>query len=133
MQDVHHLNCQHNHHAPAGIALRSNNTELQILTPVDHILENMIDCVLMDACSFGDDLSHLSPHATNETGSTWFCPVSRIVGKYSQQIAIVNGRPLKIVMFAFPPVVLAQCDPHGGKWFDLGSHSISWSCARELL
>src|SRR5688500_20098686 len=79
----------------------------------------------MHAGAFGDDLSHLTTHAPNETRGTFPVLVTRIIGEDSMQIAIVNGGPIEVVTFAFAAVVFAQRDLKSLERFDFRARPVS--------
>src|SRR6267142_37763 len=108
MQYVHNLNCQDNHYATASLSFRRRHAQLQILATIDHILEHVVDSVLMNAGAFSDYLANFTPNAAEKTSGAWQRLIKRIGGEDPQQITIVNRRPVKVVFLAFAPIVFAQ-------------------------
>jgi hypothetical protein len=45
---------------------------LQIFAAIDHILEHVIDRVLVHSGAFGNDLAHLTTHLAQKTRGTRF-------------------------------------------------------------
>ncbi len=86
----------------------------------------------MHSSVFSNDLSHFSTHLTNETRSTLFCRVSRIVREDSKQITIVNIGPLEVVTLALATVVFAQFYLHCGQRLDFSARPVSRFCAGEI-
>src|SRR4029453_17476479 len=113
MKHVHYLNCQNDHHTTTRFSLRSYNTQPQFVTAIDHVLQNMINRVLMHSRSFSNYLSNFTTHTANETRSTQMIFVSGIIRKDATQISIVNSRPLEIIALSLPAVVFAQRSPDG--------------------
>ncbi len=81
MKHVHYLDRQHNHHLPSSFAGRSHQAQLQFLAAIDHVLQDMIDGVLVNSGPVGNDLANFATNATKETRGTGPQPVLRIVGK----------------------------------------------------
>jgi hypothetical protein len=81
----------------------------------------------MYTCALSDDLTHFTSHAANEARSAWSALVSWIVGKDATKIPVVDRGPIKVVFFAFAPVVLSQSNSQCGEWLNLGARSISGS------
>src|ERR1700704_1552929 len=100
MEHIHYLNSQDNHYPTARLSRRRRHSQLQILTTVDHVFEHVIDGVLMDAGTFGDNLTNVATHAAQKTGGAWTRSVLRIGREDAEQITIVNCRPVKVVFFA---------------------------------
>src|SRR6185503_12270886 len=93
----------------------------------------MIDGVLVDAGAFGDDLAHLPADRAQETGGAYFRFVPWIVGEDTQQIAIVNSRPIEIIFLALLSIVFAQRRTQFGNWFNLGARAVAWLGSGQLV
>ena len=59
--------------------------------------KDMVDGVLVNARTFGNDLTNLTAYAANEASGAGKRFVKRIGRKDSFQILVVNGRPIKVV------------------------------------
>ena len=105
MEHIHYLHSQHYHDTTTRFAEGGCYTKFQIFAAVDHILQHVIDGVLMHAGAFSNDLPDLATDLTNEAGGTGPCFVSWIVGKDSMKISIVNGGPFEVVTLALATVV----------------------------
>jgi hypothetical protein len=79
MEHVHYLHSQHYHDTSARFAEGGCYTKFQFSTTIDHVLQHVIDCVLMHAGALGNDLSHFTTHLAKKHRSARFVPVSRIV------------------------------------------------------
>jgi hypothetical protein len=79
----------------------------QFLAAINHVLQHVIDCVLVYASSFSDNLTHFPPHAADEARCALFGPVSWIIREDPVQITIIDSRPFEVVAFTLPPVVFA--------------------------
>src|SRR5215213_3818066 len=108
MKHIHYLHSQHYHDTTTRFAEGGCYTKFQFFAAIDHILQHVIDRVLVDPCAFSNDLSHLATDVPNETHSTGPCLVSWIVGEDSMEISIVNSGPFEVVTLALAPVVFAQ-------------------------
>src|SRR4030095_7531514 len=108
MEHVHYLHSLHFHDTTTRFAEGGCYTKFQFFAAIDHVLQHMVYRVLMDAGTFSNDLSHLTPHLAKKTCSTWFRLVPRIVRENSIEIAIVNCGPLEVVTLALAPVVFSQ-------------------------
>src|SRR3712207_4062092 len=100
MEHVHYLHSQRYHDTTTRFAKGGCYTKFQFFAAIDHILQHVVYRVLMHTGALGNDLSHLTPHLAQETCSTHFRLVSRIVGENSIEIAIVNRGPLEVVTLA---------------------------------
>src|ERR1051325_6557493 len=92
----------------------------------------MIDGVLVHAGAIGNYLPHLATNTAYECRSAWLCPVTWIVRENTSQFSIVNRRQIKIVTFAFAPVVFAQRDSYFRKWLYLSARAVSRFSSRQL-
>src|SRR6185369_4122460 len=108
MEHVHYLHSQHYHDTSARFAEGGCYTKVQFFTTSDHILQHVIDRVLMHAGAFSNDLTHFATHFAKEHRRTRFVPVSRIVREDSVQFAIVNCGPFEVVTLALATIVIAQ-------------------------
>src|ERR1051325_2592138 len=108
MEHVHYLHSQHYHDTTTRFAEGGCYSKFQFFTPIDHILQHVIDCVLMHAGAFSNDLPHFAPHLPNEAGGALARLVSWIVRKDSMKIAIVNCGPFEVVTLALATIVLSQ-------------------------
>src|SRR5215211_4201585 len=107
MEHVHYLHSQHYHDTTTRFAEGGCYTKFQIFAAVDHILQHVIDRVLMHAGAFSNDLPHFAPHLAHEAGRAGPCLVSRLVGKNSMKISVVNGGPFEVVTLALATVVFS--------------------------
>jgi len=81
MEHVHYLHSQHYHDTAARFAKGGCYTKFQFFAAIDHVLQHVIDRVLVHAGALSNDLSHFSAHRAKETRSARFALVSRIVGE----------------------------------------------------
>ena len=109
MEHVHYLHSQHYHDTSARFAEGGCYTKFQFFTAIDHVLQHVIDRVLVHARAFSNDLSHLTTHLAKEARSARFALVSRIVRENSMQFSIVNCGPFEVVTLALATIVIAQC------------------------
>jgi hypothetical protein len=72
MEHVHYLHSQHYHDTSTRFAEGGCDTKFQFFTAIDHVLQHVIDRVLVHAGAFGDYLSHFATHLAKETRSAWF-------------------------------------------------------------
>src|SRR5215210_4402450 len=133
MEHVHYLHSQHYHDTTTRFAEGGCYTKFQFFAAVDHILQHVIDRVLMDASAFGNDLSHFAPHLANKTCGAGPCLVPWIVGKDPVKISIVNCRPFKVVTLALATVVFSQRSSQRGEWLDFRTNPVPWFGAREIF
>ena len=80
MQNVHDLHSQDNHKTPPRFAFGVYDTKLQILAAIDHVLQHVIDSVLVNSGAFGNNLTHFAAHAANKAGGAGFetCTADRL-------------------------------------------------------
>jgi len=79
MEHVHYLHSQRYHDTSARFAEGGCYTKFQFFTTIDHILQHVIDRVLMHAGAFGNDLSHFTTHLAKKERGALLVSVSRIV------------------------------------------------------
>src|SRR5215470_347611 len=108
MKHVHYLHSEHYHDTTARFAEGGCDTKFQIFAAIDHVLQHVIDRVLVHACTFSDDLSHLESHLAQKTDGTLAMFVMWIVGEDATQIAIVNSGPFEVVTLALAAIMIAQ-------------------------
>src|SRR5215212_1696094 len=107
MEHVHYLHSQHYHDMTARFAEGCCYAKSQFFAAVDHILQHVIDRVLMHAGAFSNDLSHLATDLAQETRSAGQCLVPRIVREDAMEISIVNCGPFEVVTLALAAIVFA--------------------------
>src|SRR5712675_1703960 len=108
MEHIHYLNSQHNHNATSRFSCWCGDAQLQFFTAVDHVFEYMVDSVLMNSRSLGNNLSHFAANAANKACGARTFFVCWIVRKDSQKIAIVKCGIHEVVFFSLAPIMLAQ-------------------------
>src|SRR5215213_8284816 len=107
MKHIHYLHSQHYHDTTTRFAEGGCYTKFQFFAAIDHILQHVIDRVLVYAGAFSNHLSHLATHLAHEARGARPCLVSWIVGKDSMEIPIVNCGPFEVVTLTLAPVVFA--------------------------
>src|SRR6185437_5879989 len=108
MKHVHYLHSQHYHDTSARFAEGGCDTKFQFFAAVDHVLQDVIDGVLVHASAFSDDLSDLASHLAQKTRGALPVLVMWIVREDATQIAIVNRGPFEVVSLALAPIMIAQ-------------------------
>jgi hypothetical protein len=81
MEHFHYLHSQRYHDTTTRFAKGGCHAKLQLFAAIDHVLQHVIDRVLMHACTISNDLSHLSAHLAKETRGAGFVSMSWIVGE----------------------------------------------------
>src|SRR5688572_7774726 len=107
MEHVHYLHSQHYHYTTTRLSKRCGDTQFQIFATIDHVLQHVIDRVLVHAGAFRDDLSHLTTYTPDETCCALTLTMPRVVRENPMQIAIVNGGPFEVVSLSFASIVFA--------------------------
>src|ERR1700752_329863 len=108
MEHVHYLHSQHYHDTSARFAEGGCYTKFQFFTAIDHVLQYVIDRVLMHTSAFSNDLSYFATHLAKKHRGARFVSMSWIVREDSMKFSIVNRGPFEVVTFALATVVLAQ-------------------------
>src|SRR2546425_8051404 len=133
MQHVHHLDGQDNHDAPASLSRGSCHTQLELFTAVDHILQHVIDCVLVNSGSLGNDLTNFATHAAEKTCGAGTGVMMWIVRKDSTQIAIVDSGPIKVITLTLAAIMFAQRNLQSRERLDFGSRTVARFRSRKLF
>src|ERR1043166_924189 len=133
MKHVHYLHSQHYHYMTTRFAEGGCYAQPQFFATIDHVLEHVIDRVLVHARAVGNDLSHFTTYLAQKTRRTRFRFMSWIVREDSPQIAIVNSGPLEVVTLALAAVMFAQREPQRRKRFDFRARTVLRFRARDLF
>src|SRR5258705_13633620 len=104
MQHVHYLYRQNNHYTTARLSLWCSHAQLQLSATIDHILQHVVNGVLVDLGALSDELPHFMTYAADKHCCAGTFAVPGIIGKDPPQIPIVNRGPLKVVPHTFPTV-----------------------------
>src|SRR5215217_9018964 len=120
MKHVHYLHSQHYHDTTTRFAEGGCYSKFQFFAAVDHILQHVIDRVLMHTSALRNYLTHFAPHLANETRGTGPCLVSWVIRKNSMEISIVNRGPFKVVTLALATIVFPQRTSQRGEWLHFG-------------
>src|SRR6186713_169559 len=109
VQVIHRLHGQQYGELLAGLFLRYRQAELELATAPDHVLEHLIDRVLVDARPARDDPPDLTPEPGDELRRGAIACVLGRVGEDAAQVAVVEVRMIDAVVTALVAVVLSQC------------------------
>src|SRR5687767_10562800 len=105
---IHRLYGQQDCELLARLILGTDETELELAAPGDHVLEHLIDRVLIDAGPARDDAADRAPDARDESRCRDVVRKLRCVGEHLPQVAIVEVRVVDAVVAPLVAVMLPQ-------------------------
>ena len=108
VQVIHRLHGQQYGELLAGLFLRYRQAELELATAPDHVLEHLIDRVLVDARPARDDAPDLTPESGDELRRGAIARVLRRIREDAAQVAIVEIRVIHAVVLTLGAIVLVQ-------------------------
>ena len=108
VQVVHRLHGEQHGEFVARLLLRHREPQLQLAAARDHVLEHLVDRVLIDAGPARDDAPHRLAHLAEELRRRHVAGKLRRIGEQPAQLAVVELRVLDAVMPALAPVVPPQ-------------------------
>ena len=109
VQIIHRVDGQQDQGVAPRVPLRAIDAELQLAAARDHLLQDLVDRVLMGAGPVRHQFAQIAPHAAQHDRGRRPAAVLLGVGKQSSQIAIIHGRVLRAVAGPLLFIMLTQC------------------------
>ena len=102
----------------AGLVFGDGEPQLQLAAPLDHVLEHLVDRVLVDAGPARDDAPDRATDAVDELRGGDGVGELRGIGEQTPQIAIVEVRVVDAVVLPLVAIVLPQCGAEAAERID---------------
>ncbi len=103
----HRVDGQQNREIQLRLLFRERQAQVELPAPLNHVLQDLIDRILIFAGPGGDLAAHLFTEAVQEGGGAQVRGMGRGIGKQALQVRIVKGRSFNPIVLALSLVVLA--------------------------
>ena len=115
----HRVDGEQNREIQLGLLFRERQAQVELTAALNHVLQDLIDRILIFAGPGGDFAAHLFAEAVQEGGGAQVRGMGRGIGKQALQVRIVKGRSFNPIVLALALIVLAQGLLQVGQRIDL--------------